>query len=1335
MNSFITEQPGKVLDATRTTNNYESVDYDPQTFNPRFKFNPSAQYSFRPNKPVASYDSNTADIYSYRELNEVYHESEYMKPEIRSPITTLNHQKSSNYIEVKPLNVLETEKNNIYTASSSVYSIKYLIDINDLKTHLASTNTLDTLKTKNSESNLVKEKKSEDEEEDDEKVVNNYNKNVTKNKIHIHSNSCCCFKCCGLFNFCFQIFQFLCSLCLKPCCSTAGVLSGLCALGSMLTGAALLGIVGVIPIPYEITKNICNSTNEKNFYYYQHNHTFFVEKNNSLNPNFYFNRTCPDVVYRPNWTTVDSRLEEKKLDEKKRMFALELKSNLSRKMDKYKKIKNKISKLIPLSYDITLRPRININEFSFDLKSKSPNLLLEMKMSLIIKLLCNHSTNLILINTREFSNIDLSLEKTDELEIKKWNHDSSTNILEIELNRNCFPQSIINLNMFIAYKNYGSFISNKNLENSRIYFMTNFYPKFDYAFPIIVESYVQSNDEYHKNYIVFTGSSSFNLTLEKPVSSPQLIFNTDIEKREEKDGYEYLTYKKSPYFPIQTIGFIFGDLKCKESYDLEKFNLKLKICSTDLKDLNIDIIDMISHNVKLLIQFYSNYTKRNYPLEKIDFIILPYGEHELAQINQVGILYLPVSFINSKYYSNDQLTKLRHKLNLANTISKQLVKHWFYESVDIHCDNEQDIYMDTLNLMNLCVNNSCQENDTNLFLQQNLDLNEKCFLFKGVINWISYLGFQSVHPDLFDLVHLEWSLIKNIDETYFLTNKNLNHVYQYYEFPRLVDGDNFQKIKSEIKSLISARALYLMFGKERFQAIIKEWFKMTNEFTNKNSIGTDYQDKAIELKRLGKSLLKIFEQFFVQYNLISLENVTVKSILKSWILSENDIIFSVERNYNKKEALVKIEHKLNSNSSLINYYYPFNWFQGTVKSISSFDLTETDSYNNLNQINNLIWINETSSLLKHIPGADKWLVGNYMKMFDFLRVNYDLQNWAMITQQLIFDFKSFNVNERVQIIDDVFYLINNQHLSIRTGLNMLEYLKRETRYLPWKFAVDHIKKIFSYIEDDSQIYSKFREFIIGLVKPVYERLQWGENLMDSTDEKLIRILVVDLMCSLDYEDCVDNSVKQLMDIIKINVNNIPQYLSKSVYCTAIRHTGINEWFYLWKLFLAQSQNDNLVLKDSYLYSLSCSSQNWILNLYLRKLVYENSILFNDLPIIVGYISKNPVGKYVTWNHISQNYQNFYNKIGNDPELFVKILQVATSEFKFKYEIKQIYDFTEEIGLRNYSIYYDNSNEIFNNKKDNLFSNIENRMSLFTKWKHSNAKDLDDWLNKKQLRNL
>ena len=73
--------------------------------------------------------------------------------------------------------------------------------------------------------------------------------------------------------------------------------------------------------------------------------------------------------------------------------------------------------------------------------------------------------------------------------------------------------------------------------------------------------------------------------------------------------------------------------------------------------------------------------------------------------------------------------------------------------------------------------------------------------------------------------------------------------------------------------------------------------------------------------------------------------------------------------------------------------------------------------------------------------------------------------------------KNFNLNDRVHIIDDVFYLINNQKLPVSFALNILEYIPEEESYLPWKFAIKHLREIFNNIEDDSPIYAKFRVYL------------------------------------------------------------------------------------------------------------------------------------------------------------------------------------------------------------------------------------------------------------------
>ena len=179
-----------------------------------------------------------------------------------------------------------------------------MIDINDLKNHLTSQNsqtTLNTLKKSNlieqsSQSNLINKKDKENEEIQEEKIVNHtYNKNVTKNKIELHSSSCCCCRCFGLFSLLCQAMNCFSGWCLRPCCSTAGLLGGLGAIGGLLAGVMFMGIFGIIPIPYELTRNICNATHERNNFYYHHNFTIIktIERNDSINKSMFIKKNGP----------------------------------------------------------------------------------------------------------------------------------------------------------------------------------------------------------------------------------------------------------------------------------------------------------------------------------------------------------------------------------------------------------------------------------------------------------------------------------------------------------------------------------------------------------------------------------------------------------------------------------------------------------------------------------------------------------------------------------------------------------------------------------------------------------------------------------------------------------------------------------------------------------------------------------------------------------------------------------------------------------------------------------------------------------------------------------
>jgi hypothetical protein len=159
--------------------------------------------------------------------------------------------------------------------------------------------------------------------------------------------------------------------------------------------------------------------------------------------------------------------------------------------------------------------------------------------------------------------------------------------------------------------------------------------------------------------------------------------------------------------------------------------------------------------------------------------------------------------------SIDQLDQAQTLLKIIHIISKQLAKHWFsnYQECNdaINLSNkdnsyaltDNDLATETYYFMKAFVKSSNKQmnSTSSMFLKYN----QNCYLFKGIVNWLGYMGFQSIKPDLFDLVFLEWSIVRELDEAYFFSDSNVKYIYQVYDFPRLTESENILKIKTEIK--------------------------------------------------------------------------------------------------------------------------------------------------------------------------------------------------------------------------------------------------------------------------------------------------------------------------------------------------------------------------------------------------------------------------------------------------------------------------------------------------------------------------------------------------------
>lgn len=77
------------------------------------------------------------------------------------------------------------------------------------------------------------------------------------------------------------------------------------------------------------------------------------------------------------------------------------------------------------------------------------------------------------------------------------------------------------------------------------------------------------------------------------------------------------------------------------------------------------------------------------------------------------------------------------------------------------------------------------------------------------------------------------------------------------------------------------------------------------------------------------------------------------------------------------------------------------------------------------------------------------LSSSHKSFLGFYRVNYNLQNWQLLQEQLQLNFRAIPVNNRAQILNDALELATLDQLDYNIALNLTKYLATEEEYIPW----------------------------------------------------------------------------------------------------------------------------------------------------------------------------------------------------------------------------------------------------------------------------------------------
>jgi len=341
----------------------------------------------------------------------------------------------------QPPNQYQQRAYNNYSTNSLV-NVKYLIDIEDFTAHLTSHKSLETTTVVDQPSTLATHL--------DQSISSSSHEDTKTPKIVL---KCGCIRSCIAFlsflvNFLSCLTTAVSNCLCRPCCSAAGMLGGVGALGGVMAGAAALGVLGIIPIPVEITRNICQMERER---IYNQSLVYLDGSSSSNGSVFNVYESAPNVsLVLFDSTESPISLEKAKKIAEAAEFAETIRLKREKAIEKkLRKLENELrtegSLVRPLQYDVTLYPGM-----------ETPGRQgIEMKVLVSMQFVCRNWTADLVFSTREFATIEMGLEGDGSVAVKKWSYDSAVGRLKVIVSEVFTPYRVYKIGFFIVYKDYG----------------------------------------------------------------------------------------------------------------------------------------------------------------------------------------------------------------------------------------------------------------------------------------------------------------------------------------------------------------------------------------------------------------------------------------------------------------------------------------------------------------------------------------------------------------------------------------------------------------------------------------------------------------------------------------------------------------------------------------------------------------------------------------------------------------------------------------------------------------------------------------------------------------
>lgn len=353
------------------------------------------------------------------------------------------------------------------------------------------------------------------------------------------------------------------------------------------------------------------------------------------------------------------------------------------------------------------------------------------------------------------------------------------------------------------------------------------------------------------------------------------------------------------------------------------------------------------------------------------------------------------------------------------------------------------------------------------------------------------------------------------------------------------------------------------------------------------------------------------------------------------------------------------------------------------------------------------WLNERGIYpVSYIgyPQPHQWVIFN-VKQTGYYRVNYDTDNWKLLTQQLQENHEVIHVTNRAQIIDDALNLARAGRLSYEIALGVTSYLTKEKSNVAWTAALNNFKYIHDMFRHEPD-YGALREYLLSVILPIYNSVGFEEQPNDEMQVQLLRGEVLKWACELRHPDCIQKSVelyRRWMD----NPNTfegVSSNVAAAVLCTAVREGEESEWKFAWQQGLTTAR--------------ACSEDVWIITRYLKGAFNETSgIRRQDASPVFRKVAESSIGNIISWNYMRTHWEHITDYIGTTFFALPKMMEAVAKTFNTERHLSELLQFEQ-----------DNLDNLLTAKRAVTQAVESTRLNIA--WMKNNYEDIVHWLKER-----